>query len=330
MSPGQHLRTADYDFHLPADLIAQHPPAVRDQSRLMVVDRATQTIGHQTFQDIRALVPPEGLVVLNDTKVIPARFYASDRKAELLLLTQKDATTWKCLVRPGRRFTPGQTVAFGDLNATVLSVEPDGERLIGFNRVLDFTEHGEMPLPPYITRLPDKDDFIRYQTVYASKPGAIAAPTAGLHFTPAILASFRHTFITLHIGLGTFRPMKTEILTDHLIHQEEFDISPEAAEMINSSERVLAVGTTVVRTLETMANDKGVITPGNGSTSLFIYPGFTFRRTNILLTNFHLPKSTLLALVAAFAGRDLIMEAYAQAVKERYRFFSYGDCMLVL
>jgi len=324
------LRTADYDYVLPEELIARHPTPEREGSRMLVVDRATGTIAHRMFREITTLVPPDALLVLNDTKVIPARVYSDDGRVELLLLEQLGAARWMCYVKPGRRMRLGAEILVGGVRGCVLEVWEAGERVVEFDVPLDLDRVGHMPLPPYMRRGDAEEDRERYQTVYARHAGAIAAPTAGLHFTPEILAQLRHEFVTLHVGAGTFKPVMVENITEHPMHREQFDVSEGAAGLISDAERVLAVGTTVVRVLESLADERGRITAGSGSTQIFIHPPYEFRRVNHMLTNFHLPKSTLLMLVSAFAGSELIREAYAEAIRERYRFYSYGDCMLML
>jgi S-adenosylmethionine:tRNA ribosyltransferase-isomerase len=321
--------TTDYDYTLPPELIASHPAPVRDQARMMVLDRKKRSITHHSFRDIPEFVGPQDLLVLNNTKVIPARIRFDKRKAELLLLEQLDPKTWRCLVRPGHRFRDGRQFSAGLVSGSVLKVEPSGERVIEFDTPIDFSQVGEMPLPPYIHREAEPEDAERYQTVFAAKPGAVAAPTAGLHFTPELLAVLPHVFITLRVGIGTFLPVKTEDIREHHMHEEWFEIEKETAERIATAKKVLAVGTTTVRTLETVMVRNQRICPGLGTTDIFIYPPFEFRRVDSLLTNFHLPKSTLLMLVAAFAGREFVLEAYREAVASKYRFFSYGDCMLI-
>ena len=323
------LRTADYDYPLPEELVARYPAARRDESRMMLLDRGKQQVTHLRFGDFVDLVHPTELVVLNDTKVIPARLRVPDRNAEILLLGEIDALTWRCLVRPGKSFPVGRTFSIEDYHGTVIQIVDGGDRLIRFDRPIDLDKIGEIPLPPYIARAPEAIDRERYQTVYAARTGAIAAPTAGLHFTPDILARLPHEFLTLHVGVGTFKPVKTTDITEHRLHREEYELTEAAADNIQSADRILAVGTTTVRTLETLMQRFSKIRPGKGVTDIFIYPPFQFRRANSLLTNFHLPKSTLLMLVAAFASREFVLEAYREAVKERYRFFSYGDCMLI-
>jgi S-adenosylmethionine:tRNA ribosyltransferase-isomerase len=247
----------------------------------------------------------------------------------MLLLEEVDTLTWRCLVRPGKSFPVGRTFLIKGHLGTVVQIVDEGDRLIRFDRPFDLDKIGEMPLPPYITRAPETIDSERYQTVFAAHAGAIAAPTAGLHFTPEILARLPHEFLTLHVSAGTFKPVKAAVITEHRLHREVFELTEAAADNIQSADRILAVGTTTVRTLETLMHRFDRIQPGKGTTDIFIYPPFKFRRVNTLLTNFHLPKSTLLMLVAAFAGREFILEAYMEAVKERYRFSSYGDCMII-
>ena len=321
--------TTDYDYPLPEDLIASYPAPVRDQARMMVLDRKTKRISHHRFHELPQFVDAKDLLVLNNTKVIPARIRFRERNAEVLLVEQIDAKKWRCLVRPGDRFRAGRRFVDANVAGSVLSVEPSGNRIIEFNQELDFAKIGEVPLPPYIERAVEPEDSLRYQTVFAARPGAVAAPTAGLHFTPELLAGLPHEFITLRVGIGTFLPVKSDDIRKHQMHEEWYDIGVQAAERIADAERVLAIGTTAVRTLETVMQLHDRIMPCSGSTDIFIYPPFRFRRVDRLLTNFHLPKSTLLMLVAAFAGRDFILEAYREAVAQKYRFFSYGDCMLI-
>jgi S-adenosylmethionine:tRNA ribosyltransferase-isomerase len=321
------LHTADYDYELPDELIARYPAERREDSRLMLVERHSQKITHLRFRDFSGLVRPDELVVLNDTKVIPARIRF--QSAEILLLEQVDPTTWRCLVRPGRAFRTGRKFTMHGYSCQVLGIGAEGERCIRFDRPIQLDAIGEIPLPPYIGRAPEPIDRERYQTVFASQTGAIAAPTAGLHFTRELLEKVPHAFVTLHVGVGTFKPVKSENISEHQLHREEFEVTTRSAAKIGATKEVLAVGTTTVRTLETLMQRFGEIRPGKGVTNMFIYPPFQFRRVDSLLTNFHLPKSTLLMLVAAFAGRGFVLEAYAEAIRERYRFFSYGDCMLI-
>ncbi|HEY0789987.1 MAG TPA: tRNA preQ1(34) S-adenosylmethionine ribosyltransferase-isomerase QueA [Chthoniobacterales bacterium] len=324
------MSLADYEYELPENLVAQYPPAERGASRLLVVDRRDGTLHHHAFAEFGRFLTPEDLLVLNNTRVIPARLRLPDRNAEIFLLERQSTHRWRCLVRPGRWFSVGRRFELPGVAGEVIAVLTNGERLIDFDEPVDLAATGEMPLPPYIRRKASLTDRERYQTVYASVDGAVAAPTAGLHFTHEALAGLRHVFVTLHVGPGTFQPVKTEALDAHEMHVEPFHVTPNAAAAINEAASVLAVGTTSVRVLETLMARHAKIQPGRGETSLFIRPPFRFQRVNKLLTNFHLPKSTLLMLVAAFAGRELTMEAYREAVRERYRFFSYGDCMLIL
>jgi S-adenosylmethionine:tRNA ribosyltransferase-isomerase len=329
MQDEMSLRTADYDYQLADELIARYPAERRDESRMMLLDRDSHRITHLRFRDLVDLIRPQELVVLNNTKVIPARIRFPDRNAEILLLEQLDPFTWRCLVRPGKSFSLGRTFSIHGHVGRIVQIDDEGDRVIRFDRSIDLNEIGEIPLPPYITRMTEAIDRERYQTVFASQNGAIAAPTAGLHFTPELLERFPHEFLTLHVGAGTFKPVKTAVITEHQLHREEFELTASAAHRIQAAGEVMAVGTTTVRTLETLMQRFEKIQPGKGVTDIFIYPPFQFRRVNSLLTNFHLPKSTLLMLVAAFAGREFILEAYREALKERYRFFSYGDCMLI-
>ncbi len=293
----------------------------------MLLDRRKQQITHLRFTDFPGLVRPDELLVLNNTKVVPARVRFEGR--EILLIEQLDKTVWRCMVRPGKWFSTGRKFQVRDLHGEVIGVVEEGDRIIRFKEPIDFGRIGELPLPPYIQRDVEESDKDRYQTVYASRPGAIAAATAGLHFTREILGNLPHAFVTLHVGVGTFKPVKVENVVEHRMHQETFEVDAEAAVRINGASQVLAVGTTTVRTLESLMLRHGKIQPGRDRTDIFIYPPFEFRRTDTLLTNFHLPRSTLLMLVAAFAGREFLLEAYREAIKKRYRFFSYGDCMLI-
>ena len=324
------MQTSDYDYELPDELIAQHPPERRGESRMMVVDRTAGTISHRSFADFPGFVGADDVLVLNDTRVVAARYFSDDGRSEILRVEALDERTWKCLVRPGKRFRPGNTVVIGGCTGTVLSVcEEGGERIIAFDRAPDEERHGHLALPPYIRRPDAADDRERYQTVFARSAGAIAAPTAGLHFSKETLATLPHVFVTLHVGIGTFRPVSSENLSDHRMHSERYELSPATVAAVRASRRTIAIGTTVVRVLETCARS-GELQAGEGETDIFIHPPYSFRAVDALLTNFHLPKSTLLMLVSALAGRDLILEAYHEAVRERYRFFSYGDCMLIV
>jgi len=321
------LRTADYDFPLPEDLIARHPLPQRDASRMMVLHRAEQRIEHRSFADFPSYLRADDLVVLNDTRVIPARAHSDDGRIEFLFLEAVGANTWKCLVKPGRKMRIGATTTVGGVPGTVQEILPEGERIIAFAGPVDLDRFGRMPLPPYMEREPEADDAERYQTVFAREPGAVAAPTAGLHFTPELLARLPHAFLTLHVGVGTFRPVQAEDLAGHRMHSERYAVSAETADAINSASRVVAIGTTTTRVLESIGRP---LRAAEGSTDIFIHPPYQFGVVGALLTNFHLPKSTLLMLVSALAGRDFILRAYTEAVRERYRFFSYGDCMLII
>jgi len=324
------LRTDDFDFHLPQELIAAHPLAHRDESRMLVVDREAGTIRHHRFREILDFLGPEDLAVLNNTRVIPARFYSNDGRIELLQLEKESETRWCCMVKPGKRMRLGHSVEIGQAKGEVVEILENGHRLIEFDRPVDVEDHGHLALPPYMNREDEAADKERYQTVYAQEEGAIAAPTAGLHFTPEILAAMPHTHLTLHVGAGTFLPVKAEQVEDHEMHSERYILSQEACDSIEAATRVLAIGTTVVRVVEHCALSGLPLQPQSGETSIFIYPPYEFRVVDRLLTNFHLPKSTLLMLVSAFAGKELILEAYQAAIAEQYRFYSYGDCMLVL
>lgn len=302
----------------------------RDASRMLVVHRDTGLIEHRCFRDLPEYVRPGDRFVMNDTKVIPARYFSNDGSIELVRAGMMGEQVWKCLVRPGKKMKVGRTVQVGAALGTVESIDAEGYRFIRWDRPVDETL-GRLALPHYMNRESDPADKERYQTVYAAHEGAIAAPTAGLHFTPEMLAAVPHSFVTLHVGVGTFRPVKTEVVEEHHMHTEHFCMPAQTAQDIEQAQRVIAVGTTAVRVLETLAARHGrPLPPGEGDTDIFIYPGYRFRVVDALLTNFHLPQSTLIMLVCAFAGKELIMEAYRQAVERRYRFFSYGDCMLIL
>lgn len=336
----------DFYYELPQELIAQDPLEDRSGSRLLCLDRASKTVSHHVFREIIDMLEPGDCLVLNDTKVIPARLMGSkvgtDAKIEVLLLKRLEDRVWETLVKPGKKAKPGTNISFGDglLTGEVLEVVEDGNRLIRFDYGGIFEEIldrlGQMPLPPYIThQLKDKN---RYQTVYAKHDGSAAAPTAGLHFTKELLEKIREkgvqiVRITLHVGLGTFRPVKVENITEHHMHSEYYVVEEDAARKINETKqkggRVIPVGTTSCRTLESAAGEDGILQAGSGWTDIFIYPGYQFRVTDCLITNFHLPESTLLMLVSALAGREQIMAAYEEAVRERYRFFSFGDAMFI-
>jgi S-adenosylmethionine:tRNA ribosyltransferase-isomerase len=321
------LRTGDYDYPLREELIARHPAARRDASRMMVLDRESQQIEHRMFRDFPSYLRDGDIVVLNETKVIPANVRSDDGRVGLLFLEAVGENAWKCLVKPGRRMRLEATVEVTGIRGTVREILQEGERIIAFGAPIDLERAGKIPLPPYLEREPEDADAERYQTVFARHHGAVAAPTAGLHFTPEILSALPHTFITLHVGIGTFRPVQVEDLTEHRMHSERYLVGAEAADQINAARRVIAVGTTTSRVLESLGRP---LAPSEGETNIFIHPPYQFRTVNIMLTNFHLPKSTLLMLISAFAGREFILRAYEAAVRERYRFFSYGDCMLIL
>lgn len=340
------MDVSDFNYDLPEELIAQTPIEDRSASRLLVLDKVSGARQHRHFKDIKEYLRPGDCLVLNDTRVIPARLYGvkqgTESPMEFVLLKRLTDTDWEVLVRPGKRAKPGVRFDFGEgaLEAEVLSVKEDGNRIVRFQwqgifeEVLD--RIGVMPLPPYIKeKLADPE---RYQTVYARERGSAAAPTAGLHFTEDLLREIRemgvHTaFVTLHVGLGTFRPVKSKTVEEHYMHEEFFTVNEEAADMINRARenggRIIAVGTTSCRVLESVADDTGHMTAKSGSTKIFIYPGYRFKILDGLITNFHLPESTLIMLVSALAGRDHVMAAYEEAVRERYRFFSFGDAMLI-
>jgi S-adenosylmethionine:tRNA ribosyltransferase-isomerase len=321
---------SDYDYELPRELIAQRPLERREDSRMMVLHRDGQTIEHRQFRQLKQFVEPGDLFVLNNTRVLAARRFSDDGAVEFLFLERLDEHRWKCLVKPGRKMRVGATTKIDNASLRVEEVTPEGERIVSFDQDVDVYGGGSMPLPPYIGRPSDIADESRYQTVFAQKPGALAAPTAGLHFTPEILAEIRHAFVTLHVGTGTFLPVRAEEISEHRMHAERFSISSVAADEINSAKRIVSVGTTVVRVLESARRETGKLIAQTGLTDIFIYPPYKFRHIGILFTNFHLPRSTLLMLVSAFAGREFLLRAYEEAVRERYRFFSYGDCMLIL
>ena len=341
------MKTSDFSFELPKELIAQDPLEDRSSSRLLCLDRNTGAIKHDVFRNITAYLKKGDCLVLNDTKVIPARLYGTKADTgaavEILLLKRREADVWETLVRPGKKCRPGARLIFGDeslLQGEILTVLEDGNRLIRFSYTGIFEEIldrlGEMPLPPYIThKLQDRN---RYQTVYAKHEGSAAAPTAGLHFTETLLQEIRAVGVeivpvTLHVGLGTFRPVKVDDVEAHHMHSEYYQITAEAADRINKARenggRIICVGTTSCRTLESAADEDGRLRESSGWTDIFIYPGYRFRIMDALITNFHLPESTLLMLVSAFAGKERILTAYEEAVRNRYRFFSFGDAMFI-
>ncbi|MDD5200791.1 MAG: tRNA preQ1(34) S-adenosylmethionine ribosyltransferase-isomerase QueA, partial [Terrimicrobiaceae bacterium] len=321
-------RLADYDFHLPQELIASRPLDRRDASRMLVLDRTTGEIAHRAFTDFPGYLRAGDLVVLNNSRVVRARMFSENPRVELLFLEEVTPHRWKCLVKPGRRMRVGATCRAGGAGLRVAEILDSGERLIDADGPIDFARHGQIPLPPYMRRPADTQDDARYQTVFADAEGSVAAPTAGLHFTPEVLARIPHAFLTLHVGIGTFLPVKTERIADHAMHEERYTIDAAAAEAINAAQRIVAVGTTSARVLE--AQPPGPIASRSGRTAIFIHPPATLHRVGALLTNFHLPKSTLLMLVSAFAGRERCLAAYEEAIRERYRFYSYGDCMLIV
>jgi S-adenosylmethionine:tRNA ribosyltransferase-isomerase len=323
-------RLSDYDYELPRELIAQRPPEHRDDSRLMVLRRDSQEIEHRQFDELKTFLQHGDLLVLNDTQVLPARRFSDDGAVEFLFLERLAPCRWKCLVSPGRKMRIGATVKIDNVTLCVDKITPKGERIVVLNQDIDLYSGGSMPLPPYIRRDSDIEDAARYQTVFAHAPGALAAPTAGLHFTSEILNEIPHTFVTLHVGTGTFLPVRSENVTEHRMHAERFSVPPSAADRINSAGRIVAVGTTVVRVLESAERIDGNLVAQEGSTDIFIYPPYHFRAVDVLVTNFHLPRSTLLMLVSAFAGREFLLRAYQEAIRERYRFYSYGDCMLIV
>ncbi len=342
----ENMNLHDFYYELPQELIAQDPLEDRSGSRLLLLDKETGKTEHHIFKEIINYLNPGDCLVVNDTKVIPARLIGSkigtDARIEILLLKRKEEKVWETLVKPGKKAKPGTKISFGNglLTGEVVDVVEDGNRIVHFTYEGIFEELldrlGQMPLPPYIThQLKDKN---RYQTVYAKNAGSAAAPTAGLHFTPELLKEIQSrgvklAHVTLHVGLGTFRPVKVENVREHHMHSEFYMVEEEQAKLINETKagggRIIAVGTTSCRTLESAAGEDGILRAGSGWTDIFIYPGYEFKLIDCLITNFHLPESTLLMLVSALAGRDRIMAAYAEAVKEQYRFFSFGDAMLI-
>lgn len=346
MKNAEELKTSDFYFDLPQELIAQDPLEDRSASRLLALNKETGETSHHVFKEISDFLHPGDCLVLNNTKVIPARLLGRREETkgsvEVLLLKRHEKDVWETLVKPGKKAKPGTRLEFGDglLRAEVVETLEEGNRLIRFEYEGIFEEIldrlGEMPLPPYIThKLKDKN---RYQTVYAKYEGSAAAPTAGLHFTDELLERLeekgvRIAYVTLHVGLGTFRPVKAERILEHHMHSEFYQVSREAAETINqakrSGHRVICVGTTSCRTVESASDENGIVRPGCGDTEIFIYPGYSFKVLDALITNFHLPESTLVMLVSALAGREHVLRAYEEAVREQYRFFSFGDAMLI-
>ena len=341
------MKTSDFFYELPEELIAQDPLEDRTASSLLVLDRKTDKLEHKIFSDVIDYLNPGDCLVINNTRVIPARLIGEKEgtggKVEILLLKRRENDIWESLVKPGKKLRPGARVTFGDgrLKAEILEIAGEGNRLVKFyyegifEEILDSL--GEMPLPPYIThKLEDKE---MYQTVYAKFDGSAAAPTAGLHFTTELLEKIKHkgvriASITLHVGLGTFRPVKVEDVNNHHMHTEWYEVNKEAADIINETKknggRVICVGTTSCRTIESVADENGLMSAKTGETDIFIYPGYKFKVMDGLITNFHLPESTLVMLVSAFAGKERVLSAYETAVKERYRFFSFGDAMILI
>jgi S-adenosylmethionine:tRNA ribosyltransferase-isomerase len=328
------LLTKDFAYDLPQELIAARPLPERSASRMLVLHRESGRLEHRMFRDFPEYLKPDDLLVLNDTKVIPARVISDDGRIELLCLDRIFMLEWRCLVRPGKRMKLGKTLSVGGTIGTVVGVFENGDRLIRWEQAVDLNTHGHLALPHYMGRDDEMADRDRYQTVFAQEEGAIAAPTAGLHFTPEMLAEIRHAFLTLHVGVGTFRPVSVDVVTDHVMHSERYAISAATARQVNSAGRVVAVGTTVTRVLESLRlPDSGkriAEVDQRGETAIFLHPPYQFGVVDALLTNFHLPESTLIMLISAFAGKEMVMEAYRKAVEERYRFFSYGDCMLLV
>lgn len=343
------MKTSDFYYDLPKELIAQTPAEPRDSSRLLVLDRTTGKITHKHFYDITDFLKPGDCLIANDSRVLPARIYGikepTGAKVEFLLLKQVENNCWETLCKPGRKAAEGTKFVFGDgiLKGEILEVKDDGNRVVSFEHPYDTNIYsaldkiGKMPLPPYITA--ELKDQERYQTVYSHEIGSAAAPTAGLHFTKNLMSKIEEKgikigYVTLHVGLGTFRPVKVEDVTKHKMHSEHYDVPEETAKLIEETKskggRVIAVGTTSCRTLESVASRYGKVTPSEGFTDIFIYPGYKFKVLDGLITNFHLPESTLIMLVSAFAGYDNIMNAYKTAVNEKYRFFSFGDAMAIL
>lgn len=340
------MKTSDFDYNLPERLIAQYPLENREESRLLILDKKTGNIEHKGFKDIVDYLKPGDCLVLNDTRVIPARLFGNrvgkEERIEILLLKRVEDNNWEALVKPGKKARPGHIIEFGGgiLKGEVLSIEEEGTRIIKFiyqgifEEILD--ELGQMPLPPYITE--SLEDQERYQTVYSKNRGSAAAPTAGLHFTKDLIKKIENkgvniAYITLHVGLGTFRPVKVDNILEHHMHSEYYLLSEEAADLINSTKskggKIISVGTTTTRTLETLGNEDGTIGASSGWTDIFIYPGYKFKIVDNLITNFHLPESTLLMLVSALSTKENIFNAYEIAIKEEYRFFSFGDAMFI-
>lgn len=344
------MHITDFDYDLPVELIAQHPADKRDESRLLIVDRKNGNIEHRHFYDILDYINSGDCLIMNNSKVIPARLFGIKEKTgarvEFLLIKRIKDNIWETMVRPGKRLHKGDRVTFaedGTLSAEILENCEGGIRIVSFQHDGNFLELlnriGKMPLPPYIERESDDEDKIRYQTVYCTKEGSVAAPTAGLHFTTELIERIKQkgvkiAYVTLHVGIGTFRPVKCDIIEEHKMHYEEYEIDEVNAGIINQTKktggRIISVGTTSTRTVESAASNEGIVQAGRGSTDIFIYPGYKFKVIDSLITNFHLPKSTLLMLVSALYNREKIIQIYEEAVKKQYRFFSYGDAMFII
>ena len=324
------LALADYGYDLPQELIAQRPLERREDSRMLVLHRGEQRLEHRRFAELPAYLAPGDLLVLNNTRVISARRFSDDGAIEFLFVERLGARRWRSFVKPGRKMRIGATARVGGTTVAVEEICDDGTRILTADTNVELDDGGVVPLPPYMRRVADAHDGERYQTVFAETRGAVAAPTAGLHFTRAMLEQLPHAFVTLHVGEGTFAPVKTDNIAEHHMHSERFSISDEAATRINQAQRVVAVGTTTVRVLESAEREAGKLIAQEGATDIFIYPPQQVHHADVMLTNFHLPRSTLLMLVSAFAGREFVLQAYAEAIRERYRFYSYGDCMLIL
>lgn len=341
----------DFDYYLPPELIAQYPEEKRDEARLLVVDRARDAIYHKKFYDILDYLRPGDCLVMNDSRVLPARLFGEKRdtgaKAEFLLIKRREGDRWEAMVKPGKKLKPGTTVDFcreegRRFSTDILDFSEDGTRIVEFSYDGDFherlEENGHIPLPPYIDREDEALDREMYQTVYSREEGSVASPTAGLHFTEELLEKVREkgvktAYVTLHVGIGTFRPVKCDVVEDHHMHFEEYSVTQETADLINETKkaggRIISVGTTSSRTLESSCLDDGTVLAGSGSTGIFIYPGYRFKVVDALITNFHLPKSTLLMLVSALYDREKMIKIYEEAVRQKYRFFSYGDAMFI-
>lgn len=349
MSNPSKLSPADFDFQLPESHIAKYPKSKRDDAKLLVVNRATQELTHTTISQLPNYVETGDCWVMNNTKVVPARFYSDNGKFELLRVNARTDVLWECMAKPAKKLQIGSTVEISSITGTIKDILEDGLRLIEWGRPLDLDAIGELPLPPYIKRDHQDTDYNQYQTVFAQEQGAIAAPTAGLHFTPELLEKIPHSFVTLHVGMGTFKPVKADKIVDHPMHTEEYQLNSATADKLNQAKRIISVGTTSTRTLESIANhlditkdNQAAWQASQGDTNIFIYPPYQFRAIDGLLTNFHLPQSTLIMLVSAFIGegkdtaeeplqgRDFAMRIYQEAIDNDYRFYSYGDAMLII